>query len=85
MATLIAQEKIRVTFPEKVTAFLDRRAKLDHRSVSQTLTAVVAGAVEDEKEGANDPYFNTTTMARLRESINQLERGEGVEHELIEA
>ncbi|MDR2884933.1 MAG: type II toxin-antitoxin system RelB/DinJ family antitoxin [Deferribacteraceae bacterium] len=34
--------------------------------------------------GSDDPFYSIKNQARLRESIQQLERGDGVEHELIE-
>ena len=84
MATLAPQKEFNVTFPENVTAFLYRRAKRDQLSVPQTLTAILTGIMEDEEDGMDDPYFNKTNMARIRESIAQAERGELVKHDLIE-
>ncbi|MDR2868822.1 MAG: type II toxin-antitoxin system RelB/DinJ family antitoxin [Deferribacteraceae bacterium] len=37
-----------------------------------------------EIAGSDDPFNSIKNQARLRESIQQLERGEGTEHELIE-
>jgi len=85
MVTLAAKEKMSVAFPQDITAFLKRRAKRDHLSIPQTLTAIVASAMGDEEDEIDDPYFNKTIMARLRRSKAQAERGELVEHELIEA
>jgi len=84
MGTLAPHKKISVAFPENITSFLNRRAKRDHLSVPQTLTAIIAGVMEDEEDGMDDPYFNKTNMARIRESIAQAERGELVKHDLIE-
>ena len=53
MATLAPQKEFNVAFPENVTAFLYRRAKRDHLSVPQTLTAILTGVMEDEKETAD--------------------------------
>jgi len=87
MTTLAPYEKISVAFPENVTSFLNRRAERDRLSIPGTLTTLIVGIMkkeEEEDEIANDPYFTKTTMARLRSSRAQAERGELVEHELIE-
>ncbi len=34
--------------------------------------------------GSDDPFYSIKNQARLRESMQQLESGEGTEHELIE-
>jgi hypothetical protein len=84
MVTLAPQERITVAFPENITSFLNRRAKRDNVSVPNVLTTIIAGVMEDEEDDIPDPYFTKKIMARLRSSRAQAERGELVEHELIE-
>ena len=85
MTTLAPYEPISVAFPENVTSYLNRRAERDHLSIPGTLTTLIVGIMEkEEDEIPNDPYFTKTTMARLRSSRAQAERGELVEHDLIE-
>lgn len=35
--------------------------------------------------GSDDPFYSIKNQTRLRESVKQLERGKGTEHDIIEA
>ena len=54
MAATLAPQRISVTFPDDVSAFLDRRAKRDNLSVPQTLVSMVASIMEDEEDAISD-------------------------------
>ena len=38
-----------------------------------------------EITGSDDPFYSLKNQARLREAIDQIEAGQGTEHDLIEA
>jgi DNA-damage-inducible protein J len=54
---------------------------------SALFSAFAAKTVKEQKipfEIERDPFYSESNMAILKESIRQLENGEGVVHELIE-